>query len=206
MRIRLAVAALVAGGGLSTLVPLAGVPFAQSILWAQRLSSASPRRVETLSALGGIAPDVVGQFREPTGFTRVDAGHFLVFDRRGHAVYSVDSSGGSSSKIVQIGGEDGRVIDPSAFSAAPDGRFAVADAPNGRERVQVFDAAGRRVSGFILPGKITTCVVLGSITFGGWSRSPICTTRAAKSSARCSSVAPGSWRRRACRSRGGECW
>ena len=36
----------------------------------------------------------------------------------------------------------GGVIEPSAFDLAPDGRFVVADAPNGRERLQVFDFAG----------------------------------------------------------------
>jgi len=155
------VATLLVAAGVMGLRPTPG--FARG----QRPGTASPGRVEILAAVAGLAPDVVGQFRDPTGFERVASGRYLVFDRRGHAVYAVDAAGRSSEKIVQIGGEDGRVLDPSAFDAAPDGSFVVADAPNGRERVQVFDAAGRRMGGFVLPGKATTRVTLGSVTLSG---------------------------------------
>ena len=127
----------------------------------------SPGRVETLKSIGGLPAAIVGQFREPIGFEQASWGQYVVFDRRGHAVYGIDETGASSRKIVEIGGEDGRVIEPSAFDAAPDGSFAVADAPNGRERVQVFDAGGFRRGGFQLPGKATTRVVLGSLTLNG---------------------------------------
>ena len=114
-----------------------------------------------------LAPDVVGQFREPIGFKQTANGDYYVFDRRGHAVYSVDAGGRSSRKLVQIGSEDGRVIEPSAFDAAVNGSFAVADAPNGRERVQLFDAAGVRTGGFLLPGRGTSRVVLGALSLNG---------------------------------------
>ena len=55
--------------------------------------------------------------------------------------------------MVDIGGEEGRLLEPTAFDLAPDGTFVVADAPNGRERLQVFDFAGKWISGFTLPGR-----------------------------------------------------
>ena len=82
-------------------------------------------------------------------------------------MYSVDDSGRTSRKLVQIGAEDGRVIEPSAFDVAINGSFAVADSPNGRERVQLFDAAGVRTGGFLLPGRGTARVVLGSLSLNG---------------------------------------
>ena len=70
-------------------------------------------------------------------------------------------------KLVQIGAEDGRVIEPSAFDVAFNGSFAVADAPNGRERVQIFDAGGVRTGGFLLPGRGASRVVLGTLSLNG---------------------------------------
>ena len=47
-------------------------------------------------------------FREPIGFKQTANGDYYVFDRRGHTVYSVDETGATSRKLVQIGAEDGR--------------------------------------------------------------------------------------------------
>ena len=77
------------------------------------------------------------------------------------------SNGKASRKLVQIGAEDGRVIEPSAFDVAANGSFAVADAPNRRERIQLFDATGVRTGGFLLPGLGTSRVVLGSLSLNG---------------------------------------
>lgn len=130
-------------------------------------SQRTPGRVEVLKSVSSLPPAIVGQFREPIGFEQASWGQYVVFDRRGHTVYGIEENGASSRKIVEIGGEDGRVIEPTAFDAAPDGSFAVADAPNGRERVQVFDAGGFRRGGFLLPGKARSRVVLGSLTMNG---------------------------------------
>jgi hypothetical protein len=127
----------------------------------------TPGRVEILQAVGGLAPEIVGQFRDPIGFERAGDGRSFVFDRRGHAVYRVDADGVASRKIVEIGGEEGRVIEPMAFDVAEDGSFVVADAPNGRERVQAFNANGTRMSGFVLPGRAVSRVVLGTLTLSG---------------------------------------
>lgn len=127
----------------------------------------SPGRVDTLRAVAALPFDVVGEFREPLGYERLASGDALVFDRRGHAVYGVPADGSAARKLVAIGGEDGRVIEPWAFDAQPDGTFVVADAPNGRERVQIFTKEGRRAGGFQLPGRATARVTLGALSLSG---------------------------------------
>ena len=127
----------------------------------------SPGTIEVLKAVNALAPHVVGLFREPIGFKQTANGDYYVFDRRGHTVYSVDEGGSVARKLVQIGAEEGRLIEPSAFDVALNGSFAVADAPNGRERVQMFDAAGVRTGGFILPGRGESRVVLGTMSLNG---------------------------------------
>jgi hypothetical protein len=66
-----------------------------------------------------------------------------------------------------IGAEEGRIIDPTAFAVEPDGSFVVADAPNGRERIQIFSPAGFRIGGFMLPGRLTTRVTLDNVVLNG---------------------------------------
>ena len=127
----------------------------------------SPGRVEILKAVNSLAPHVVGLFRDPIGFKQTASGEYYVFDRRGHTVYAVDAAGATATRLVQIGAEDGRLIEPSAFDVAFNGSFAVADAPNGRERVQIFDAGGIRTGGFLLPGRGASRVVLGTLALNG---------------------------------------
>lgn len=110
---------------------------------------------------------MVGLFREPIGFKQTATGEYYVFDRRGHTVYAVEQAGAKATKLVQIGAEEGRLIEPSAFDVAFNGSFAVADAPNGRERVQIFDAGGVRTGGFLLPGRGASRVVLGTLALSG---------------------------------------
>ena len=109
----------------------------------------------------------MGLFREPIGFKQTANGEYYVFDRRGHTVYAVNQAGTTATKLVQIGAEDGRLIEPSAFDVAFNGSFAVADAPNGRERVQIFDAGGVRTGGFLLPGRGASRLVLGTLSLSG---------------------------------------
>jgi len=147
-----------------------GVPVARTLrdgVPDQAAVRVSPGTIEVLKAVSSLAPHVVGLFREPIGFKQTANGDFYVFDRRGHTVYGVDAPGSVARKLVQIGAEDGRLIEPSAFDVAINGSFAVADAPNGRERVQIFDAAGVRTGGFILPGRGASRVVLGSMSLNG---------------------------------------
>lgn len=127
----------------------------------------SPGRVETLKAVNSLAPHVVGVFREPIGFKQTANGEYYVFDRRGHTVYAVDAKGTSATRLVQIGAEEGRLIEPTAFDVQPNGTFAVADAPNNRERVQIFDAGGVRTGGFFPAVNAASRVVLGTLSLTG---------------------------------------
>jgi hypothetical protein len=69
--------------------------------------------------------------------------------------------------LVTIGGEAGRLLRPSAFSAASDGSFALADAPLEKERVQIFDAKGVRIAGFELPSRSLPRVRVDNLILNG---------------------------------------
>ena len=123
-------------------------------------------RVEQLRSTGGLAASVVAQFREPAAFHQAATGDYYGFDRRAHSVYRIRGSG-ESTKIVEIGPEPGRILSARTFDLAPDGRFVVADAPGGRERVQIFEADGTRIGGFTLPGRATPRITLGELVLTG---------------------------------------
>jgi len=127
----------------------------------------SPGRLTTLDSSNALPPDIMGRFREPVGCERVPDGPTYVFDRRGHSVHTVDSDDRTFRTLVEIGGEPGRLLEPSAFDVAPDGSFAVADAPGGRERIQVFGPAGLRVGGFTRAGRSAARVAIGSLVLSG---------------------------------------
>jgi hypothetical protein len=129
----------------------------------------SPARVDTLRALGGLPPETCNVFRDPVALQQSSSGTYYVFDRRDHAVYSVPPNGRVPAKIVDIGGEGGRLLEPTAFDLAANGTFAVADAPRGQERLQVFDASGKWIAGFFLPGRAQTRVSVSGLALGGVS-------------------------------------
>ena len=120
-----------------------------------------------LRSAGAVPPHIAGKFREPTGFQQSASGQYFVFDRRAHVVHGLDAQQASSWEIVHIGGEEGRIIDPTAFAVEPNGTFAVADAPNNRERIQIFTPAGFRIGGFLLPGRLKARVVIDNTVLNG---------------------------------------
>jgi hypothetical protein len=122
---------------------------------------------EILRSSGAVPAHIAGQFRQPAGFQQSASGQYFVFDRRGHTVYGLDPHQSSAWEIVTIGGESGRIIDPTAFAVEPDGTFVVADAPNNRERIQIFTPAGFRIGGFLLPGRLKMRVVMESAVLNG---------------------------------------
>jgi hypothetical protein len=122
---------------------------------------------EVLRSSGAVPAHIAGQFREPAGFQQSSSGQFFVFDRRGHAVYGLDAAQSRAWEIVRIGGESGRIIDPTAFAVEPDGTFVVADAPNNRERIQIFNSTGAKIGGFLLPGRLKTRVVIENAVLNG---------------------------------------
>lgn len=123
---------------------------------------------DVLQSVSAIPAHIAGRFREPVAFVQADWGQYYVFDRRGHTVYGVDNPPTSAWDIATIGAEPGKIIDPTAFSLEPEaGTFVVADAPNNRERIQVFNGAGMRIGGFFLPGRLIQRVMLDNVLFGG---------------------------------------
>lgn len=150
-----------------SLTGLLGLFLTTAVLGDQAAVRVSPGTVDILKAVDSLAPHVVGLFRDPIGFKQTANGDYYVFDRRGHTVYRVEPSGAAATKLVQIGAEEGRLIEPSAFDVASNGTFAVADGPNGRERVSIFNPAGGWTGGFFLPGRGASRVVLGSFTLNG---------------------------------------
>jgi hypothetical protein len=133
-------------------------------LLASPLAALKP---DVLRSAGAVPPHIAGKFREVAGFQQAASGQYFVFDRRAHVVHGLDAQQSSSWEIVHIGGEEGRIIDPTAFAVEPNGTFVVADAPNNKERIQIFTPAGFRIGGFQLPGRLRTRVVLGNTVLNG---------------------------------------
>jgi hypothetical protein len=82
-------------------------------------------------------------------------------------VYAIDARRTAAKKIVDIGGESGRILQPTGFDLSRDGRIVVADVPRAQQRVQTFDGEGRRLSGFFLPGQPAARVTLGNLMLNG---------------------------------------
>lgn len=130
------------------------------------VAASPPARVETLRSTGGLPAHIVGAFQRPVGFQQTDSGQYFVFDRRAHAVYTVASE--TVKKIIEVGAEAGRVLDPSAFDIDPsDGSFVIADAPFGNARVQTFTASGSRLGGFSLAGRQMPRLTLDTLVLNG---------------------------------------
>jgi hypothetical protein len=124
-------------------------------------------RVETLRSTGSLPPHIVGSYEEAINFQQDASGTYFVFDRRGHTVHTVDANKTATRKILDIGQEDGRVIQPTGFDLVSDGRFVIADVPRAQQRVQTFDGKGMLLTGFFLPGAPAARVILGNMMLNG---------------------------------------
>ncbi len=130
------------------------------------LSPRAAMQVQILRATASLPPFLSGEFRSPLAFQRTADGWFYVFDRRGHSVYRIDPAMEHATRIVSIGAETGRLLQPTAFASEPNGTFAVADAP-AQERIQVFADQGSLIGGFFPSGATPFQVVLGGLVLGG---------------------------------------
>jgi len=145
------------------------ISFGIALLFVLALSS-TPRaslRVEVLRAAGSLPPHIVGLFEPPAGFQQASSGVYYVFDRGGHAVFTVDPDRTGARKAVSIGQESGRIIQPVGFDVAPDGSFVVADVPRSQGRVQTFDVTGARLGGFFTPGAPPARITIGDVMING---------------------------------------
>src|SRR5437660_10712692 len=138
-----------------------------SFIFLLLLSPFAALKPDVLQPTGAIPAFIAGRFREAAGFQQSASGQYFVFDRRSHVVFGVDAEQSSAWEIVHIGGEEARIIDPTAFAVEPNGTFVVADAPTGRERIQIFTPAGFRIGGFLLPGRLKARVVFDGSVLNG---------------------------------------
>jgi hypothetical protein len=130
-------------------------------------SAAASQSATTLQSVGGLPAHVAGRFPELTLCRQAADGAFFVFDRRSHTVFRVAPGVDEPKEIVQIGAEPGRILRPYAFDLAADGSFVVADAPQGRGRVQFFIASGSRLGGFALPGREIPLITFDGLVLSG---------------------------------------
>jgi hypothetical protein len=123
--------------------------------------------VETLRAVSSLSPIISGRFEDPIGCAEATTSELVVLDRRAHTVYVVSADRKSVSKVLEIGGEQGRVLSPGALDLSQDDIFAVADAPQGQERIQYFSLTGTRLGGFWLAKRVAARVVIGPLVLNG---------------------------------------
>ena len=144
-----------------------GVTLTLALAILRRRAASQALRVEMLRSIGGLPPYIAGGFSEAVGFQQGPDGTYYVFDRRAHAVFAVNEARTAVRTLVDIGQEEGRLIEPKGFDVASDGRIVVADAPRNRHRIQVFDAAGVRQAGFYLPGQPAAQIVVDNLMLNG---------------------------------------
>jgi len=120
------------------------------LLTSAGLAARTRLAVEVIDAVGGLPAHIVGAFEEPVGFVQTTTGDYLVLDRRAHTVYGIDPARTGTRKVLQIGFEQGRVLQPAVLALSRDDVFAVADAPSGLERIQYFATTGTFLGGFYL--------------------------------------------------------
>lgn len=121
----------------------------------------------TLRAVTALPAHLAGQFEQLTACRQTAAGDYYVFDRRAHTVYTIAAGSDRIQKLIEIGTEPGRVLDPTSFDLAPDGTFVVTDAPHGRPRVQIFTMTGSTLGSFFLPGPAVPRVTFRSLVLSG---------------------------------------
>jgi hypothetical protein len=131
------------------------------------VQSPAAARIATLSPVAALPAHIAGSFQELTACQQAPGGEYFIFDRRAHSVYVAPAGLETARKLIEIGAEPGRVLDPSAFDLAPDGTFAVTDAPGGSPRIQIFLASGSTLRGFRLPGRPVPRITLRTLVLSG---------------------------------------
>ena len=155
-------AASLAIAGIAT--ALAALPHARAVSAGSRAGFAD---VEVLTSTGALPAHMAGQLTDPYGYSMTSTGDFIVLDRRAHAVFGIDRTRTTLRRVLEIGQEIGRIIEPGVISLAANDVFAVADAPAGFERIQTFTDGGSRIGGFYLPRRPGARLTVGSIVVSG---------------------------------------
>ncbi|MGE5833241.1 MAG: hypothetical protein ACM4AI_02055 [Acidobacteriota bacterium] len=114
-----------------------------------------------------VSPIVMGRFQDPIGCAETSTGDIVILDRRAHTVFLVSADRKTVRKILEIGGEQGRLLSPGVLALSKDDVFAVADAPQGQERIQYFSLTGSRLGGFWLAKRVAPRLVIGPLVLNG---------------------------------------
>jgi hypothetical protein len=122
---------------------------------------------DVLRATGALPAHIANQFDEPIGFAQASNGEYILLDRRAHTVYGIDREKTRVRKIVEVGFEKGRVLGPGVLALSKDDILAVADAPNGVERIQYFALSGALLGGFLLQTRAAPRLAVGPMILNG---------------------------------------
>jgi hypothetical protein len=125
------------------------------------------RTIDVLKPVAALPAHIAGAFQDLTTCQQSPSGEYYVFDRRAHSVFVVPPGLDSARKLIEIGTETGRILDPSAFDLSPEGTFVVTDAPRARSRVQIFLATGSTLNAFFLPGLSPPRITLRNLVLSG---------------------------------------
>ena len=123
--------------------------------------------IETLRSVSALPAHIAGSFQQMTSCQQTASGDYFIFDRRSHAVFVAPAGLDTARKLITIGAEPGRLLDPSAFDLGDDDSFVVADAPRGEPRVQMFLTSGSTVTGFRLSARAVPRITAGNLVLGG---------------------------------------
>jgi hypothetical protein len=138
------------------------------VLAAAGFASAAGSSQDVLNAIGGLPAHLVVQLDDPIGFAEAQSGEFVVLDRRAHTVYAVDARKTALRKVVQVGFEEGKVLRPGVLSLSRDDIFAVADAPAGNERIQIFALPdGGHLGAMPLVSRMAPRLTVGPLVLNG---------------------------------------
>jgi len=142
-----------------------GRPARRDIVVAGTDPASAPGQRPKFSDPSTLFPPTSSPVREPTDFEQASSGQYFVFDRRGHAVYASTPPGPVRGRSCRSpGGRSDHRAD--RLQPLSNGTFVVADAPDGRERVQLFtsEAPGSRGSPLRARG---ARVVIGTVVLNG---------------------------------------
>lgn len=123
--------------------------------------------VDVLTPESSLPARFAAQLLEPIGCAQTSTGDYVILDRRAHTLYGVDGKQTTMRKILQVGLEQGQVIQPGALALSASDLIAVSDAPAGYERIQYFDLNGAFQGGFYLKTPAAARLVAGRVMLNG---------------------------------------
>jgi len=124
-------------------------------------------RVDVLTPESSLPARLTAQLLEPIGCAQASTGEYVILDRRAHTLYGVDATYTTMRKILQVGFEQGQVIQPGTLTLSASDVIAVSDAPAGYERIQYFDLNGTFQGGFYLKTPAAARLVAGRVMLNG---------------------------------------